>query len=142
MHQSVGAIIRNKEGKILLLDRTKVPFGWACPAGHVDGSKESKSVEDETPEVALIREVKEETNLAVKKYHLILHEFIGWGRCSRGVCGHDYFVFEVDEWEGEVKKADREAKDIGWFSREEIKSLKLEPVWEYFFGKMGFLKSE
>ena len=58
IHLSVGAVIRNAEGKILMIDRLKTPFGFACPAGHID--------EGEAPDTALIREVLEETGLKIK----------------------------------------------------------------------------
>ncbi|MFH1662060.1 MAG: NUDIX hydrolase [Candidatus Falkowbacteria bacterium] len=81
MHKSVGSILKNKENQILMIDRKNFPFGWACPAGHVD--------KDETAEQALIREVKEETGLNVKKYKLLLHEFVEWNECKSGIKGHD-----------------------------------------------------
>ena len=40
-----------QDGKYLLIDRKNFPFGFAGPAGHIEGS--------ETPEVAIAREVKE-----------------------------------------------------------------------------------
>jgi ADP-ribose pyrophosphatase YjhB (NUDIX family) len=36
IYLSVGAVIRNSEGKILMIDRLKTPYGFACPAGHID----------------------------------------------------------------------------------------------------------
>ena len=57
MQQIVGAIIKQDE-KLLMLDRKNFPFGWACPAGHVETG--------ETIEQALVREIKEETNLDIR----------------------------------------------------------------------------
>ena len=130
IHTSVGAIIKNEKNEILLIDRVKIPLGWAGPAGHVD--------KGESPEDALIREVKEETNLNIKKFKLLFHEFIAWNKCSGGTMGHDWFLYKVIGWDGEVKKEDREAKDIRWVSPEEIKELKLEEVWQYWFKKLGY----
>ncbi len=59
MHFSAGAIVKNKKGEILLLDRLNIPLGWACPAGHVD--------EGESAEKSAIREIKEETGLEAGK---------------------------------------------------------------------------
>ncbi len=147
MHISVGAIIRikhgaippngtihsnwNKEDKILMLDRAYFPFGWACPAGHAD--------KGENPEQALKREIKEETGLKIKTYKLLIHEFVEWNKCVKGVKGHDWYVYEVGEWQGEIKQNKREVKEIDWFNPDEIKKLELEQVWSYWFKKLRII---
>lgn len=128
MHRSVAAIIKNDKGEILMLDRRNFPYGWACPAGHVE--------EGETPEEALKREVKEETGLGAKNIELIVHEFLDWNECKHGVKGHDFFVYEVSQWQGEILQNKLESKDLQWKSIAEIKNLKLEPAWEYFLKKL------
>ncbi|MEK6959849.1 MAG: NUDIX domain-containing protein, partial [Nanoarchaeota archaeon] len=62
MHYSVGAVIE-RNGLYLLIDRAKPPFGFAGIAGHVD--------EGESAEQAIIREVREESGLVVKRYSLV-----------------------------------------------------------------------
>ena len=65
IHPCVGAIIiRNDE--ILMIERQKFPFGWACVAGHID--------EGEEPVISLIREVKEESGLDVISHELLFEE--------------------------------------------------------------------
>lgn len=131
MHRSVAAIIKNNKEEILMLDRKNFPFGWACPAGHVE--------EGETPEEALKREVKEETGLDTENFELVVHEFLDWNECKRGVKGHDFFVYEISEWNGEILQNKLESKDLQWKSVEEIKNLKLEPAWDYFLKKLGII---
>jgi len=126
MHTSVAGIIK-KSGKVLLLDRANPPFGWAPPCGHVE--------KGETVEEALGREVLEEAGVTVKKFKLVHHEFLEWNECKRGVRGHDFFIYEVLDWNGEVEH-NHEAKKIDWFSFEEMKKIKLEPAWEYFLEKV------
>lgn len=130
MHRSVAAIIR-KDNKVLMIDRVNFPPGWACPAGHIE--------EGETPEFALSREVKEEVGLDVKNFKLVLHEFIPWNECKRGVRGHDFFVYEVTDWEGKAE-SNFEAKGMKWISKDEIENIKLEEVWEYFVKKLKLFK--
>lgn len=131
MHKSVGAIIKNDKSEILMMERANFPLGWAGPAGHID--------EGETPEQAMIREVKEETNLDIHKYRLLFHEFIEWNECGAGVKGHDWYLFEALDWSSDVKKDSREAKQMLWLASEKIKTLVLEEVWEYWFKKLAII---
>lgn len=129
-HKSAGAIIRNKKGEILMLERIYEPFGWAGPAGHID--------EGETPEQAMIREIKEEVNLEVKEYKLLAHEYIPWNCCYRGE-GHDWFLFEVTLWEGKPKRAEEEASAMKWMSKEKLQKHTLEEIWKYWFEKLEII---
>ena len=130
MHRSVAAVIK-KDGKILMMDRVNFPFGWACPAGHIE--------ENEDPEEALKREVNEETNLDVKKYKLIHHEFIEWNECKRGEKGHDFFVYEVTEWDGEIV-SNYESKGMRLIGKEDVRLMNMEEVWEYFFKNINLFE--
>ena len=147
MHTSVGAIIKNKNGKILMIDRAAFPFGWACPAGHVD--------ENETPKQAIVREIKEEVNLVIRhaaangvhanennnvNYKLLIHEYVDWNECAKGVKGHDWYVYEIKEWSGRMQRSKRETKGVGWFNVEEIKKLDLEKIWKYWFEKLKIIQ--
>lgn len=130
MHCSVGAIIE-KNSKYLLIDRKIEPFGFACIAGHID--------EDETPEEALIREVKEESGLDVKNYKLVGDEELGNNFCSKGVNVHYWYIFKC-ETNGEINRSIKETKSINWYSKKEIKKLNLEkPAWEYWFKKLKII---
>lgn len=133
VHYSAGAIIKNDKGEILMIDRLKQPFGWACPAGHID--------EGETDVEAVTREVEEETGLVIKL--LLKHDTsdckdVPQETCSRGVSIHEWSIFSVVA-EGElIFKAD-EVKSIGWYSIEEIKKLPLETAWKYWFEKLNII---
>ena len=61
-HTSVGMLVW-KENKLLLIERGREPFGFAIPAGHVDG--------DTTFEAAAIRELEEETGLQTESLELL-----------------------------------------------------------------------
>lgn len=129
MHYSVGAVIQ-KDGKYLLLDRTHVPFGYAGPAGHVDVG--------EKPLDALHREVKEETGLLVIDSELLFDEEVPENRCGRGVDVHFWYLYTC-KVEGDIKMDQREAQHMDWFTAEEMRSLALEPVWKYWFEKLGII---
>jgi 8-oxo-dGTP diphosphatase len=130
MHYSAGIIIK-KDNKYLLIDRAIFPPGFASPAGHVD--------ENETPEESAKREVKEETGLEAKKLKLLIHEEVPGNICHHGIRVHEWFVYEA-EFEGELKISKGEAKSWGWYSPEEMKSIQMEEIWDYWFKKLGVLK--
>lgn len=129
MHYSVGALIK-KDDKYLLIDRVKPPLGFAGLAGHID--------ENEDKIQALRREVKEESSLKIDSYKIFFEEELDWNQCSRGVGIHYWYLFECNV-SGEIKQNNIETKSIGWYSADEIKKLKLEPVWEYWFKKLKIL---
>ncbi|MCK5413456.1 MAG: NUDIX hydrolase [Candidatus Pacebacteria bacterium] len=129
MHYSVGALIE-EDGKYLLIDRVKPPFGFAGVAGHID--------EGEEAEEALVREVKEESGLKVKGFKLLFEEEANFNTCRRGIEVHYWYLFKCIV-KGRVKQNIEETKSIDWYTIEEIKKLELEPVWKYYFEKMGII---
>ena len=95
--RSVGAIIRDKEGALLVLYRKKKPTGLALPAGHIEPG--------ETSADAMQREVYEETGLEVKRYREVLHRTFP-NPCNRtdaggkSYDGHEWWIYEVVDWGG------------------------------------------
>ena len=129
MHFSVGAVIR-RGNKYLLIDRAQMPFGFAGIAGHID--------EGEEPLEALRRELKEESNLALGDARLIFDEIRENNPCAKGITLHRWYLFEC-RVHGAIKRNLHETKSIGWDTKEEIKKLTLEPVWEYWFRKLKII---
>ena len=109
---TVGAIIE-KDGKILLAKRNHEPFKdyWYLPGGHVEIG--------ETAEQAIIREVKEETNLDFKpKFFMYVDEIIpkfNWYALSINFYG---------KAKGKLKISD-ELKEVRWVKPEEALKMKL-----------------
>jgi len=129
MHYSVGALIK-KDNKFLLIDRVNIPLGFAGIAGHID--------KGENPEKALAREIKEESGLKLVSQKLIFIEERKNNICSKRVSVHYWYLFEC-EVSGEIKRNKTETKSIAWYSQKEIKKLKLEPVWKYWFKKLKII---
>lgn len=129
MHYSVGALIK-QDDSYLLIDRAVEPFGFACVAGHID--------EGETEVEALVREVKEESGLTVVSSKLLFEEEVHDNKCSKGINVHYWYLYEC-EVTGSFIENVRETKSIGWYTLDEIKKLRLEPVWKYWFEKMKLL---
>ncbi len=95
------------EGKIVLIKRENPPLGWAIPGGFVD--------EGETVEVAVRREMKEETNLSLENLKQ-LHVYSDPARDPRG---HTVSVVFTAVGVGEPKAQD-DAKEIGLFTEDTL----------------------
>ena len=85
-HKSVGILVM-RDGKLLLIERKKPPFGFAPPAGHID--------EHGGFEEAAINELKEEVGLDVLSLKLAAE-----GRkenpCRRGSAWHYWLDRDYD----------------------------------------------
>ncbi len=127
-HFTVGAIIK-KDNKILLIDPWNYPFKYKFPAGHID--------KDETPKEALKREIKEEIGLKIVSCKLLFNEILENDPCSRGVDIHQWHLYEI-KTRGKIKKSEEYLK-IGWYSKEDVKSIKLNQVYKYWLKKIKFL---
>lgn len=107
-------MIVRKDGKILLIERAKFPFGFAVPAGHVDG--------DSSFEVSARRELEEEVGLEAISLKL-LAEGRKDNACRReDGTWHHWKIYET-EVKGELKRSEDETKRAGWYSEDEIQKL-------------------
>ncbi len=103
-------IIENKVGKILLIERKNIPYGWALPGGFVDYG--------ESLENAAKREGKEETNLDIE----LISPFRAYSDPERDKRAHTITYVFIAKGIGILEGKD-DAKQAKWFSIEEIKSL-------------------
>ncbi len=125
-HTSVGMLVW-KGSELLLIKRKRPPFGFAAPAGHVDG--------DSSYEIAAKRELKEEVGLEAVSLHLIQEEDIS-NQCYReGGTWHHWKVYEVRA-EGGLEGSEAETIMVGWFTKEEIKKLALR-TQKYLTGEIA-----
>lgn len=129
MHFSAGALIEHN-GKYLLIERAMPPLGFAGVAGHVD--------DRESEQEAVVREIREEVGLDGANTRLLFEEELDWNWCNKGVKSHYWYLFEC-KISGEVTRNKRETKSSGWYSKDDIKKLQLEPVWEYWFKKLKII---
>src|SRR3989344_4619500 len=113
-NKSVGIIVRDKEGKILFIERKKYNFGFAPPSGHLDG---------DTPEDAARKELEEEVGLSAQGLKFLLEKTLN-NPCKReGGTEHRWHVYEAVDWRGEIKPSEDEVKSYLWLSPEDINSM-------------------
>lgn len=114
-HTSVGMLVYQND-KILLIERAKFPFGFAMPAGHVDG--------DKTFEESAKRELQEEVGLEAKEMELII-EGRRENQCRRQDGTWHYWKIYKVVAEGEIKRSLDETKQANWYFVDQIKDLAL-----------------
>jgi 8-oxo-dGTP pyrophosphatase MutT (NUDIX family) len=107
-HTSVGALIYNARGELLMFERGTFPYGIAGPAGHCDGD----SYED-----ALMKEVSEEVGLTVVSQRLVA------SFCVHKACRREFDDTPYHDWrfyravvEGDIQASKRETKRVRWYA--------------------------
>ena len=128
-----GSAIVMKDRKTLLIKHKKLGV-WLNPGGHLE--------ENETPEEAAIREVKEETGLDVEIIEIgsihkiktngafektlpfsIMYEYVDY---KTGIHEHFDMIYLVRPKNNAEINADyKEVTEIGWFSENEIDKLEI-----------------
>ncbi len=129
MHYSAGIMVECN-GKYLLMDRINPPPGFACPGGHVDVGEE--------PEVAAIRELKEEAGITANKLEFVCEEEVPWNYCKEATV-HYWYLYKISVDTEDVVIAKDEAKSLAWYTPQEMKNIPIEEVWLYWFKKLGIL---
>jgi 8-oxo-dGTP diphosphatase len=119
------AIIQDNQGKYLFIKRTlykdlgEYQDAWYPPTGHMKGN--------ETQEEALVRELKEELNLDIKPVELLTE----W---EQDIPGETAYWWKCEVVGGEIKP-NYEISDYKYFSKEEIKNIKIWPATTRYFKK-------
>jgi len=112
---TVDALIY-KDDKVLLIQRGNDPFKgyWALPGGFMDM--------DETPEMAVLRELQEETGLEFME----LIQFKTYGSIDRDPRHRTISTVFYGDYNNAIKhmiKAGDDAKDANWFSINNLPKL-------------------
>lgn len=150
-HTSVGILVWS-EGKLLLIERVRPPFGYAPPAGHVDNHG--------TYLDAAIAELYEETGLRAGELTLIAEKRKN-NPCRRvGGEWHNWQVYEATSHEKNVSINVKEVKTFLWCDAIKLSELAnrtqmyrkhiiseaewqqtpgLEPVWEEWLTELGII---
>ena len=112
---TVDIFIYNENHEFILIKRKNDPFKdcWALPGGFVDYG--------ETTEDAAVREAKEETSIDVELERL----FNVYSDPDRDPRRHTVSIIYLAHGNFDDAKADDDAKDIGVFSFDVLKEMKL-----------------
>jgi len=128
-HESVGVFVFNSKNKALFFERVIYPFAFAIPAGHLDAG--------ETAEIAVKRELREETGIDSGSIRLFSEEDVIGDKCRRGADNHRWhlYIAKIENIE-EIKINDEGVKPV-WLTLDE--ALKKELVYpvRYFIEKYG-----
>lgn len=119
VHEGAGIMILNQNKKLLMVKRTKFPFLWTIPGGHMNPA--------EDPKVAALREINEEIGLTFPDADLIFEGFIKGDECMGGADIHKWYLYTVTTEQNTITLND-EASEISWFSRGEIPTVITFPV--------------
>lgn len=120
---TVDAVIfresKEKALEVLLIERAHEPYAntWALPGGFVD--------QDESPNIAVARELLEETGLQAT---LTWHQLGFWGEPGRDPRGHTISLVYwslLEEGQSKITPAD-DAKDARWFEINALPPLAFE----------------
>jgi len=127
LYPAVGGIISDDDGRILLQSKTEEP-GWFIPGGAVEPG--------EHPELALVREVEEETGLIVKPVDVAL-VFGGAEYRYRYPNGDEVEIigalYHCEVTGRSDQPLDPETKSLEYFSREDLPKLMLPYPVEALF---------
>jgi len=127
-HESVGLLIQNKKGEILLIKLNKFPFGYSIPAGHV-GSREK-------PENAAKREALEEVGMNLDDFVLVKREDLTNDSCRRGADHHRWHLFKAVV-NNENVKINYESSGFVWVKPDKALTLKLTLPARHFLSGLS-----
>jgi ADP-ribose pyrophosphatase YjhB (NUDIX family) len=132
---TVGALIQNDQGKVLLCDSHKWPGIYTVPGGHVELG--------ETCEEALVRECKEEVGLDVDVVELIsIQQVIRPKEFWRSDVHFIFFDYLCKAKGNQDAKVDSdEIQDVIWVGPKEALDLKIDRYLKHFINRMIDKKS-
>jgi ADP-ribose pyrophosphatase YjhB (NUDIX family) len=107
VHDGAGTVVQNEKGEVLLFLRTKYPFLWTIPGGHMSPN--------EDPKIAALRELEEETGIKEILADLIFEGTILGDECMGGADIHKWYLYLV-KTNNEIVRLDGEGNAFAWFS--------------------------
>ena len=119
VHEGAGVIVQNEFGEVLLFLRTKYPFLWTIPGGHMSPNEDHES--------AALRELYEEVKIKPDTVSLIFEGIIFGDECMGGSDIHKWHLYYAKVKDVNVI-LDEEGSKFGWFSIKNIPDNLTFPV--------------
>lgn len=119
VHYSAGTLLVNEKKELLLFLRTKYPFLYTIPAGHISNG--------EDPKVAALRETEEEVGIIVPDAELVFESEIAGDECVGGADIHYWYLYLAHTTIKDVK-LDEEGARYDWFTVDHIPKEITYPV--------------
>jgi len=126
----IPVIAKGQEYKFLLICSAGEDGYWGFPKGHKETGESNIA--------AARRELFEETGIKLEDLEFICEEEVLWNYC-RSATAHYLYLFRTSVTSPNIVLDKTEAASLAWYTVEEIKKLNLEPVWKYWFEKIGIL---
>jgi mutator protein MutT len=116
--QGVSVLVRH-DGRVLLVKRGRNPFAgtWSLPGGRIEPG--------ETAEAAAIREVREETGIAISGLTRIDRVEVAVPKAAGGVEASFVLVVFAGEFKSGALAAGDDAADARWVSPAELAAMRL-----------------
>ena len=131
---TVGALVVNPNGEVLIVRSVKWNDKFTVPGGHVELG--------ERAEDAIKREVKEETGLDIESVELLL---VQQAIYPEDYYRHEHFIFMdylCQTRNSEVKLDGRELQEYSWMKPEEALKLNMEEYTRNFVTKYLMVMKE
>lgn len=110
----MSAIVEHR-GRVLLGLPPGSKLAWHVPGGHLE--------QGETPDAALVREVKEETGLRVRPTKLVPPVYLKTIKGTQFVM----LIYHCVLLGGTLKPAKGEFQTLQWFTKAQVRKLQLSP---------------
>jgi dTMP kinase len=122
--QAVRVIIRNKEGKLLLVKDKK--WGWNLPGGKIEVS--------ESVEAAARRETFEETNLVLEKYEKLGVKNFFYANLEKGNQVWKVHFYQANKYTGEIhNKEPEKINEIKFFAPDFSELGSEQHAWNFYW---------
>jgi len=116
---TVGALIFNSKGEILLIKSHKWKGKYVIPGGHIEYGEKAKD--------ALKREIKEETGLDIYDIKFLIFQELIFGDIFWKKNRHFVFSDYACKTDSTEVKLNSEGEEYAWVSLEESLKLDVEP---------------
>ena len=127
-HTSASILVFNKFNKLLVFKRTRYPYSYSIPGGHVNL--------EESLDHAAKRELEEEIGLKTP-LKIFKEESVVGDKCRGGFDRHLWGLYKAKTNLSELPQIKEEGENAIWVDRDGLNKLPLAFGFKYFVKKYG-----